>query len=120
MDTRGAFELPDPALMDAGRRMHEDITLHMLADKERAVGSYVAFDLADGSSDRTMYDTFADCLRHQRPYEENRCYIRIAPDGMSQKVCSDYLAMVRKFVSMGMKPYDLPVVMRGVGKGPKQ
>lgn len=119
MDASGAFELPLTEWSDPAKRMHEDITLHMLADKERAVGSYVAFRLEDGSSDRTCYDTFDDCLRHQRPYEDLFCYIRIAPDGMSAKVCADYLNMVRRFVKMGMKPYDLPVVMRGVGKGPK-
>lgn len=100
-----SLQLPDPALLDAGKRASEIITLHLLADYEHAIGSWVAIRLSDGGSDNVLYDTRDDAIKHQL-HEFQCCYVNIPPDGMTIKDAMSYIASNRKLVASGMRMTD--------------
>jgi len=65
---------------DRAKRACETIKLHLLADRERAMRSWVAFNIGSGESDGTLYDSKYDAASHQlNPL--HYAYCRIPPSG---------------------------------------
>jgi|SRR5215831_3916079 len=68
---------------DAAKRVADAYMLHRVADKENSPGQWFAVRLDDGSSDHTLYETRADCIRHQRGNALWFAYIQVQLCGMN-------------------------------------
>ena len=81
------------ALEDAGKRIVETITLHILATEDifDVTGKWCAFRLDDGTSDGKTYTDKDEAIRYQEPREREYCYLKIPPDGISIKHAMGYL-----------------------------
>jgi hypothetical protein len=94
------FELPPPAVTDEGRRLHEAVTLHILANPDGATGRWVAARLSDGGTDNVLYDTNEDAIRH--PLHEKQCaYMCISPAGTTEREATRFLQLWRQFYDAG-------------------
>lgn len=91
--------------LDAARRCSETISLHLMADREQAINSWVAIRLSDGGSDGQLYDTRSDAIRHQL-HEMQCAYIKITPDGISVKDAGLFLKLNRKAYDAGLRFAD--------------
>ncbi len=90
---------------DAARRASDVVTTHMLADREHAVGKWLAIRLSDGSSDGVLYDWRADAVRHQ--LHETLCaYLKIPPDGLTPRSAEIFLKFNRSLYDAGMRMTD--------------
>jgi hypothetical protein len=90
---------------DAARRASDVITLHLLADRERAVNSWVAIRLSDGGSDGILYDSKAAAVRHQL-HEYQCAYAKVPPDGMGPREAEIFLRFNRELYDAGMRLAD--------------
>lgn len=95
--------MADDDLNDAARRAYDDIMLHVLALKDDAVGKWVAINLSDGRTDRNLYDTREDAIRHKTDYH---CYICIPPAVALSEVAT-FLRFSRAIFSAGMRVPDM-------------
>lgn len=92
-------------MSDAAKRCSETVNMHLIADPERAVNSWVAIRLSDGSSDNTLYDTKQAAVNHQ--IHETQCaYIMIPPTGMTLKQAENFLKLNRQLYAAGMRLSD--------------
>ena len=84
-------------LQDAGQRIHDTVTLHILANPDRmaVVGKWCAFRLDDGRSDNTLYDTKDDAVRAQKGRSKDHCYLKITPDGITAHEAGRFLMINR-------------------------
>lgn len=107
----GVSKLPIGLLdLDVGKRAAEAINLHLLADREANVGGWVAVRMADGSSDKTVYDTRERAISHQLD-EFLCCYLQIPPGGADPKECAIFVAYCRHLYDRGYRLPD-PVQVR--------
>jgi hypothetical protein len=91
---------------DDARRAAEQVNLHLLADRERAVHSWVAIRLSDGGSDGVLYDEREDAIKHQL-HEQQCMYIKIPPDGIfTPKIAARFLTIHRQLYDAGMRLID--------------
>lgn len=95
---------------DAAKRCSEIITLAAIAGD---AGKFMAIRLADGSSDRAVYDTREDAIRHQL-HPEHCTYILVPPGGMPEWDAEAVLDYWRKLHDRGVRDDDpsclLPVM----------
>lgn len=88
---------------DAGRRMAELVNLRVTsAPWDVIVNSWMAFRLADGSSDNVLYDTRDAALKHQP--DEKRCFylcMRNAMGGIKPLDAQLLINMQRQIVDAG-------------------
>jgi hypothetical protein len=91
----------DDLYPDEAKRAAEQVNLHLVADRERAIHSWVAIRLSDGGSDGTLYDKRGDAVRHQ--LHETQCmYIKIPPDGIfTPKIAQRFLEIHRQVYQHG-------------------
>jgi hypothetical protein len=86
---------------DEARRASEQINLHLVADRERALHSWIAIRLSDGGSDGILYDRRVDAVRHQ--LHETQCmYLKVQP-GITPKIAERLLAIHRQVYDAGMR-----------------
>jgi len=90
---------------DVARRASDQIRLHLLANFERAIQSWVAIRLSDGGSDGILYDQKAQAVRHQL-HEYQCAYAKITPDGMSPRVAEVFLRFHRNLYDHGFRLAD--------------
>jgi hypothetical protein len=90
---------------DAARRASDQITMHLLADPELAIHSWVAIRLSDGGSDGVLYADKASAIRRQL-HEQQCMYLKIPPDGMSPKIAERLLTIHRQIYDAGMRLAD--------------
>jgi hypothetical protein len=99
---------------DEGKRM-SDLINAMVTFKgwDELQNGYLAFRLADGSSDGTLYDTYEAALKHTDEYQ--CCYFcfRQAMGGANAKDCQIFLEFNRYVVAAGV-PRKHPESGRGV------
>jgi hypothetical protein len=76
--------------MDVSKLIAGEYMMHRVAGVE-TMGKFLAFDLQDGSSDHTLYDTYRDAVRHQHHNENRRLYIRMMAPSMSP--CEAYVML---------------------------
>lgn len=87
---------------DAARRLSDEITLHAIAG---SAGKWAAIKLADGSSDRTAYDSRSSAVSHQsRP--EYCTFVLIPPGGMTVKEADVLLSFWRQVYDAGFRAVD--------------
>lgn len=85
---------------DAARRISEAVNLALVSDFELAIRGFLAIDLADGSCDNTIYDSWHDAMAvgersgHHVP-------IKITPDGIVTPDALHWLKTVRKLKKLG-------------------
>lgn len=96
---------------DAARRATEQINENLRRHGPHAYGRWCAVALADGATDRTLYDTKADAVRHQR-HEERCAYVSIPPGGVSVRGMAHYLHFTRALYARGyrLRDPDQPLV----------
>lgn len=94
---------------DAGKRMAEIITMHIVADREGNKGRWVAIRLSDGGSDGVVYDNVADAANSQLHYRQC-AYVKIPGDGCNAREADVILAYHRKVYDAG----NLPPYLQGV------
>ena len=79
---------------DAAKRCADAVTLAAIAG---GTGMWVAVQLADGRTDRNVYDSRAAAIRHQHS-PENCTYVQVQPGGMrahEAEVLLDYWRKLR-------------------------
>lgn len=88
------------ALREAGKRMADALNLAVIGLGGAGTGRFMAFSLADGSTDHTIYDSRTDALTHQR--HESLCwYEQIRPKGYSADECALTLMYARAMHDAG-------------------
>lgn len=116
MDLSGAATIgTDPelrALRDAGSRMSDALNAQVVFGGIGCFGRWMAFALADGSSDGTLYDSRADAISHQK-HEQLAWYEPVRPTGYSPDECALTLAYARAAYDSGWRAdvdYPAPIM----------
>lgn len=92
---------------DAARRVADTYMLHRIASPGLgSVGKVFAVALADGTSDFVLYDTMADCIRHQRSNAKWYAYLRVGREDMTICNAASLLKMHRDADAAGLKFVD--------------
>lgn len=81
--------------LDAGARAADAVNLHLLADREANVGSWVAVRLSNGETDGVAYDTWQDAVSHQSDASWC-CYLLINPDGITARNAATFIVINRQ------------------------
>lgn len=92
-------------LADAAKRLHDIVSLHMLASNGECVGEWIAVRLVDGGSDNHLYPQRRTAWLHQ-PMPELCAYLLIPPDGMPLKAAESFMKTHRAFADAGIKFTD--------------
>lgn len=81
---------------DAAKRMSDTVNLHLVAASDilDVVGKWVAFKLEDGTTDGSLYDRKDDAVSHQS-IPKRCCYLKITPDGITEKDAGTFLKVNR-------------------------
>jgi hypothetical protein len=99
---------------DAAKRASDAVRLHLVANRERAIHSWVAIRLSDGGSDNVLYDSKHAAVRHQL-HEYQCAYVKIPPDGFPPKAAEAFLRFNRQLYDHGLRladpDKDLEVIM---------
>lgn len=99
---------------DAAKKASEVVTLHLLADREHAINSWVAVRMSDGGSDGVLYPFKAVAVRQQL-HEYQCAYVKIPADGMPPREAEVFLRFNRQLYDAGMRmadpDKDLEVIM---------
>lgn len=85
---------------DASKRITDAMNLALVSDYELAIRCHLSIDLADGSCDNVLYESWNDAMRigertgHHVP-------LRIMPDGINNHDALHWLRTVRKLKKLG-------------------
>lgn len=85
---------------DASKRITDAVNLALVSDYEAALRGFLSIDLADGSCDNSIYDTWNAAMAvgersgHHVP-------IKITPDGINNHDALHWLRTVRKLQKLG-------------------
>lgn len=96
---------PGVAHSDAAKRCSDEVNLHLAALGFEAFRKWVAVRLADGGSDKTLYASKREAIRHQS--DEQLCaYVCVPPTQMSVCSAEAFLGFVRKAYTAGFRLTD--------------
>jgi hypothetical protein len=98
--------MTDEQYSDAARRCSWNVTIALLADKERAVNSWLAIRLSDGDCNGTLYDKKEDAVRDHMNLMFPYCYVKIPADGMGAREAEVFLKFNRDLFDNGMRMSD--------------
>ena len=90
---------------DDAKRMSEGAQLAWEADEWASVGKFMAFKLADGSTDHNVYPSKRDAVTHVSN-EFHYCFIQLHPGGMSPCEAHIMLTFHRKAYDAGFRLSD--------------
>lgn len=105
-EMRCPYGITETQHSDAAKRLSDTYRLHRLADPIGSIGHWFACTLADGDSDRTLYDTRREAVTHQRHNEEYYFYVQIIPGDMNPCQAESVLSGARKLDDAGIKLSD--------------
>lgn len=105
-ESRCPFAGTDIEHSDGAKRVSDTYRLHRLADPIGSIGHWFAVSLANGDSDRTLYDSRRDAVTHQHHNEEFYCYIQIVPSDMNHCQAESFLMTNRKMADAGIRLTD--------------
>lgn len=90
---------------DIAKRMADTVALHQVALDKGAIlaGRYVAIRLADGGSDGIAYDTYAECVTHQRHEATRMAYFKLPLERWNAPTCDVLLWYTRKCYDSGWR-----------------
>lgn len=91
---------------DAAKRVADEFNLHRVASGQAAIGRWVAFTLADGTSDHQIYDTRWDAVTHQHHHEQQCMFLQITPTTLSVCDAEALLSMHRRMYDAGVRLVD--------------
>jgi len=91
---------------DAAKRVSDEYNMHRVADPLGSIGKWFAVKLTDGSCDHTLYDSRAECIRHQHHNEQYYAYVQIGPWQMSPGDAQIFLRKHREMYSAGIRLAD--------------
>jgi len=91
---------------DAAKRVCDDYNLHRIADPYGSIGKWIACALNDGRSDRTVYDSKLDAVKHQHHNEQWYTYIKISPSSINACEAEVMLSTARSLYDKGMRLTD--------------
>jgi len=91
--------------VDHAKRASDVVQLHLLADREAAINSWVALRMSDGGSDNILYPSRHIAVRHQL-HEFQCCYLKIPPDGLSIGAAEAFLRFNRQLYDNGFRMAD--------------
>lgn len=92
---------------DAARRTSDIYMLHRVAGGLLGtVGKVFAVALADGRSDMVLYDTLAECIRHQRHNAKWYAYLRVGREEMTVCNAASFLKLHADADAAGMNFLD--------------
>ncbi len=90
---------------DAAKRASDEVNLHLAALGFEAFRKWVAVRLADGGSDKSLYGTKREAIRHQS--DEQLCaYVCVPPTRMSVCSAEAFLGFTRKAYNAGFRLTD--------------
>jgi hypothetical protein len=92
----------EPRCGDAARKMAWEVTLMTMAG---GAGRWAAFRLADGGTDRVIYDSRSDAVSHQLS-PEYCTFVLIPPDGMTTGQADRVLDYWRQLHDAGFRDND--------------
>lgn len=87
---------PLGAFSDAARRIADTYQLHIVADPAGSEGKWMAFRLADGTCDQTLYDSRSAAIRQKGLFAKHWGVIKIIPTGISYAAAASYLSTCRQ------------------------
>lgn len=100
-----SFELPDPADLDAARRISDAVSLALVAEGKAAIQQWMAFRISDGGTDGTLYPDRETAIRFQ--LHELQClYLCITPDGINARDALYLLNATRTLYKAGYRTID--------------
>ena len=94
---------------DEAKRISDTYRLHRMAGAGLGldnVGQWLAFSLADGSSDGTLYDSRSAAVTHQHHNELYFAYVQIIPKDMTVCDAEIFLAVQRRMYLRGIRMTD--------------
>jgi hypothetical protein len=92
---------------DAARRVADTYMLHRVANRGLgSVNKVFAVALSDGASDGVLYDTMADCIRHQKHNAKWYAYLRVGREDMTICAAASVLKIHRDADEAGLKFVD--------------
>lgn len=91
---------------DAAKRLCDDFNLHRVAAPYDSIGKWMASALHDGGSDRVLYDSKLDAVRHQHHNEQWYTFIKIIPSSMNVCEAEVVLATARNLYDKGLRLTD--------------
>lgn len=90
---------------DAAKRCSDEVNLHLAAVGFEAFRKWVAVRLSDGGSDKALYDTKREAIRHQA--DEQLCaYVCVPPTQMSRCSAEAFLSFTRRAYAAGFRLPD--------------
>ena len=91
---------PDPALLDAAKRIADEMTIHAIAKSE----GWVAFKLADGRPvDHTCYPARVDAVKAAGWNRDDYIYLETQPDAMGVHEAIACLKYARQLHAAGFR-----------------
>jgi hypothetical protein len=82
------------------------VTIALLADRERAIRSWLAIRLSDGDCNGTLYDRREHAVRDHMNLMLPYCYLKIPADGMGPREAEIFLNFNRNLHDNGMQMSD--------------
>lgn len=104
---------------DAAKRVADEYNLHVCAGGSSAVGRWVAFALADGSSDHVLYDSKRDAVIHQHHNEQTMMFLQVRPQSLPVCDAEQLLNMHRRMYDAGVRLTDPEHRQGGLGVIPR-
>jgi hypothetical protein len=98
------LEVPSQAELDAAKRLSEVVSLHLVADFERAIRSVIVVRLENGSSDGVLYATWDDACAKGTPDPRWFAPLRITPDGINERDARLWMRAMRNLPGARMMP----------------
>jgi hypothetical protein len=98
---------PNAELLEAGKRMADQVNLHITySDPFLIRNSWMAFNLNNGESDGTVYDSLADAKRFTDEFQTAYlCFVGML-GGTNPVECAIYLDFCRKARDAGLGHRD--------------
>lgn len=91
---------------DAAKRIADEFNMHREADPYGNLGKWLAFALADGSSDHQVYDSKRDAVRHQHHNETRYMFVQVVPRTMWDCDAEALLNVHRRMYNSGVRLVD--------------
>lgn len=93
-------------LQDAAKRLSDAYRLHRIGAGYDAIGKWIAYALADGSTDNTLYDRKQEAVAHQGHSEHLYGYVQINPGDLTVRDAAIVIRTSRQLYDAGGRMAD--------------
>lgn len=91
--------------MDAARRISDEYNMHRMIGSEN-YGGWLAFRIADGTSDHTLYPNRQRAVQSCKGNEKFFCFMQVGPWQCSAQDALAFLSAQRKLYDTGLRMAD--------------